>query len=424
MILAEMTTTSTPASTLLSELTDAIRSDDLQLVNTLFRKIDLAHMKEADQLLVYLTDFCGGCNVPEALKIIMGIADEANLQQLLLSSATRLLKILNFKEYKFMLKTLGMQYFRTMCELADANTGQDTALACVRLDEYFGLLSYDDYQLVAVYTLQYGLYSNFTVLEHVTDLMRRTSVILAKPSYVLPGSSSTSELFDSLEPYLKTRSTLRLSPDAFVFLTTKRTDLGPYELEGLREQIWSDYRLMSEAEQIEACHAIAVSRIRLGLQTNVLLYQVLGPSNLQVGTDLSEDGPCTTFGGCRMFTCTQFQITDEEASQLEGGLATRRSYATNESVQYPWFKGSCDVCLSRIAKPCYAVRRPMPDGGWNGCFCSWDCVEKQLCLLGDGTIAQIPSFRKEMMLVGIQDRDDGEEIVDSISGVEITETLE
>jgi hypothetical protein len=43
-----------------------------------------------------------------------------------------------------------------------------------------------------------------------------------------------------------------------------------------------------------------------------------------------------------------------------------------------WFNGSCDFCEIEI--PCYhwAVRIPLPKGGWDGCYCSFTCMKKQI----------------------------------------------
>lgn len=40
-----------------------------------------------------------------------------------------------------------------------------------------------------------------------------------------------------------------------------------------------------------------------------------------------------------------------------------------------WFSGMCMVCGIKIRNKSYAVRYPLEQGGWFGCFCSFKCIE-------------------------------------------------
>lgn len=41
-----------------------------------------------------------------------------------------------------------------------------------------------------------------------------------------------------------------------------------------------------------------------------------------------------------------------------------------------WFKGSCDVCDVKIRNLSYAIRFPLLKGGWFGCYCCFECMNK------------------------------------------------
>lgn len=56
-------------------------------------------------------------------------------------------------------------------------------------------------------------------------------------------------------------------------------------------------------------------------------------------------------GGCRMLTC-------------------------NCREEGEWFTGKCDYCKSDIRDISHALRLPLVEGSWVGCYCSMDCIVK------------------------------------------------
>lgn len=101
---------------------------------------------------------------------------------------------------------------------------------------------------------------------------------------------------------------------------------------------------------------------------NNQIERFYGPANVIVGFDCiskpythpNENGPC------RMLTCLCKEDEDDHEDDL-----------SEEVLSYPWslwFKGNCEICKRKIQKFRHAVRLPLPDGGFIGCFCSFDCV--------------------------------------------------
>lgn len=74
-----------------------------------------------------------------------------------------------------------------------------------------------------------------------------------------------------------------------------------------------------------------------------------GPLNNKI------DSACTTknIDGCRMLTCTCHDGLD-------------------------WFKGDCSGCGINIPRRSWAIRYPVMLGGWEGCYCSYECIAQQL----------------------------------------------
>ena len=97
---------------------------------------------------------------------------------------------------------------------------------------------------------------------------------------------------------------------------------------------------------------------------NIYLNQFFGPSNPRAGMELGEnDFVCSKYGGCRPMYCMCFEIDEDDDED----------YSVQEK---DWFTSRCDECGIRILKKRYALRRPLSMGGWKGCFCSFDCIDK------------------------------------------------
>ena len=74
-------------------------------------------------------------------------------------------------------------------------------------------------------------------------------------------------------------------------------------------------------------------------------------------------------GPCRMLECIccEFDDVSYEGEKIE-------------AVYSNWFTGRCNVCMRSIRDSSHTVRLPLENGGWNGCYCSIDCIR------GDNTI--------------------------------------
>jgi len=86
----------------------------------------------------------------------------------------------------------------------------------------------------------------------------------------------------------------------------------------------------------------------------------------------AASGPVLVEGGCRMLDCNCAEDGD-----------------TDDIAEIPrdtWFQGWCDQCGQTIRVACHALRTPLPDGCWAGCYCSVECVS---CTTDDETTARL-----------------------------------
>jgi hypothetical protein len=101
------------------------------------------------------------------------------------------------------------------------------------------------------------------------------------------------------------------------------------------------------------------------------LFQEFGPVNTIYSPSSSLGDPtheCVKYGGCRMLLCKEFESVDVNGDDVD--------VMADEVHIHDWFRGSCDHCLKKIARRNYAVRLPLCHGGWQGCFCSLECLRE------------------------------------------------
>ena len=164
----------------------------------------------------------------------------------------------------------------------------------------------------------------------------------------------------------------------------------------------------------------ALAEMRSALQEDPELFRIFGPCNTRLGCDLSADHPCASHGGCRMFLCQCSEAWDDDEEDDSGLYAADRAGGFRLMA---WFRGSCDFCFRRIASPYHALRRPLLAGGWQGTFCSGEClrdfvqaglrrVDGAQCAEGrcvplandDPEVVVVRLLEEEVMATGIQDR--------------------
>jgi hypothetical protein len=135
------------------------------------------------------------------------------------------------------------------------------------------------------------------------------------------------------------------------------------------------------------------------MNANEILLQILGPANPIVNGDFSQiHHVCFKYGGCRMLFCNCFEL-DQVSNYDDTG---------SDNPYYPnipqWFTGKCQQCRRVITKRCYAVRRPLPQGGWRGTFCSWNCVHLSGDMDDELSITYADMADKRINEFGITDR--------------------
>lgn len=164
-----------------------------------------------------------------------------------------------------------------------------------------------------------------------------------------------------------------------------------------RDELISQYASARMNEKIEMLTEVR----KLEPFDDTVIFQEYGPLNNIYTASLLPLDPehiCSKHGGCRMLLCTEFESMDVNGDEFD-------LMAETEPVT-DWFRGSCDKCLKRIKEKHYAVRQPLPHGGWKGCYCSFVCLSELIDLthLTPREEEAVGRIYNQLLEVGIRER--------------------
>lgn len=277
-------------------------------------------------------------------------------------------------------------------------------VGCERLNTIFGKQSYSTYKSLHADLEQRQKDiedRNQAVFDFLTRCMEETSPPLPKPVWIKL-FADLPENKEELQQFTVAVAVTQL-PEPRVIAEIMTGGLGAAGI-GSAEEIgnwkiqWEERARRNEltAEERQTVLTYLTRVLRAELSSHDDLARVYGPSHPPEMTELNDDPefPCSMHGGCRMFLCVCLENVDNEFGTDPKPPAT-----------VEWFRGSCDKCHGKIEHKHYAVRKPIFLGGWLGCYCSWDCIRKDMGTPSDlGTVAMIDAFEKKVLEVGIQDR--------------------
>jgi hypothetical protein len=277
-------------------------------------------------------------------------------------------------------------------------TGMVFSLVCDRLLEAFHLENLEDFQWdhledtveETLHASQYDphfisreMYSetrnNKDVKRYIEYKRKKllNNVKAKKPEWVM--EPKTHGVLDETEEKYK----------SFEFLNSEKV------LTQLKEAIDSHVKIdpldFEQTQQLEKITSMAIS-----LKENILNQnedfppeRYYGPSNEIFGQDC-----CGMKGPCRMFYCICRNDEDYENT----------SYLDVELNKQAWFNGTCEECGIGIEKFRYAIRYPVKDGGWIGCFCSFECMKKSNIRPNDSeSDLRIKEIKETITKIGIVD---------------------
>lgn len=292
-------------------------------------------------------------------------------------------------------------------ELFEKGTGENLSLALRNLFDMVGEPSGELYR--TLYD-EANNSKNEVAKEFVSDLQTYYKRPVDKPKYIFNINGEDEDMIEESDLIDVANATLAeeiISDIPFddvdvcaKYLTAGlgKSGLEVVDVESTQQAIKEKLEAMTSEEREKYMGSFLSQDMMDKMYENELLFQILGPVNPIVNGDFSQmNHVCFKYGGCRMLFCNCYEL--EILSQSD---------ETGSEPYYPnipqWFIGYCQNCKRKINKRCYAVRRPLPQGGWKGTFCSWNCVHLSGDMDDDLSIAYADMTQKRLIMSGISDR--------------------
>lgn len=147
--------------------------------------------------------------------------------------------------------------------------------------------------------------------------------------------------------------------------------------DALRRDITGKFAHMPLKERQELVSTIVWNTKMMYLADRADLFRVFGlclPLSGGLLLKVLSKDPCEMWGGCRAMTCWHNENVDIHTDDV----VSQDPVAEGRLDEIWWFTGKCDECMLVIEKECYAVRMPLETGGFEGCFCSFECMRKRV----------------------------------------------
>lgn len=224
------------------------------------------------------------------------------------------------------------------------------------------------------------LYPNVLLQDYLIEMVKVDSLKVIRPNWII-NEYDTIPYEDELFNLIKEPPLLYDLPD----------DDFAKELIN-NEDLYNKYVNANDEEKNSIIEPFMLSALRNYLLLDDDKYvKIYGPENTLFNTDLSGNDICSKIG-CRMLTCNEFH---EDVDIFEEDYY--------EKVP-DWFTGVCDYCFNTIRKRHYACRYPFKNGGFCGCYCSWECVRDDTDANKYIELKLIDIFEEAVNKIGIQDR--------------------
>jgi len=391
---------------------ESIKNDNLKLLDDVLKIMPVENLtvKNQDTLLLTFLSLCTENERKEAAKLILERWNVIYPDNDKISILPRLFLNNKFDIYilSFLMSIYNdFTFVELMDEFSQWDVSPNVVTACSKADSIFGPQPLKTYELIRDNAIEH---KNYVVEDYIIAKILEISPFAPKPDYI---KNYIEEYFDEYKNKLPTEKELEelgekeskketslegiILPDddEAVNMLTEGLIRWGISIEEINEakKLLKEEISSSEEKKRELLLPIIKNQKEEYLDSDRLLFWIFGPSNPIIGQNLTLNTPSAKYGGCRMFLTNLFDY-DEEFDYVAD-----------------WFTGNCEQCLLRIRHRWYAVRLPRVHGGWEGCFCSWECVKEKL---EDIEIDQmqpeilthqlIEAYKIKTEEIGIQDR--------------------
>jgi hypothetical protein len=381
-----MENTSTSLSnTFLKYLQDAIQKQKEDEFQSLIHRIPLSKLpfEETNKLLIYLLTFIEQNNFIPGLKIVLkfwggmevGFDDYVGQDLYPVIPTLFLDPTIPIRILKFIMISMEdvMSVEEVAIELIEKGNGDQLKNALKNLFDILGEPSGETFRILMDEAIQSEKEEG---IEFFSSLQSYFMKPVERPKYIdegeqkdLPEEKKLLEIADEVADEITNVEIDCEDLDGLViFLTSGLQKYGivAIDVEQVQESLREKLSHMTVDERKEYMKSFLNQQSFEDLNANETLFCILGPVNPIVNGDFTKsDHICYKYGGCRMFYCNCYESDWLNPDDED------KPYYPNIPL---WFTGVCENCGREVQKRCYAVRRPLPQGGWRGTYCSWSCL--------------------------------------------------
>lgn len=388
------------------------KNNDIDKISALMLKIPLEQMDDtaSDKLLIYILNNCFlGDASDVALYIINRFNELTPDSDKELSLFTRLftMRTLDDRVLSWIIPNMETECYEFVINELITYDATNTLLPTYqRATKLYSGTDNDTYQRLYTYALDQD---NNIAAGYLKVLMAETNEFAPIPNWVYNFGEDLSinlkEYVYEYNPDLlpKARDVLSRLPEIkfeeFKLPTKEESinllteglatsGLSQTEIETSKELLSKEFDSFDDEAKMKLLQPVIESLDIFELKGNVDLFRILGPVNPHYDSDLSLDHICYKYGGCRLQTCTCFEFSDDE----------------NDIPAEDWFTGVCQECNLRLRSRAHALRKPLPFGGWIGCFCSAECIRESIVIPNILSNLMIDRIVNQLATYKIQDK--------------------
>lgn len=346
----------------MEDIKNALINYDIEKFNKLINELDKTIIYNDKDLSIFksLFDICFKYNRTDEFKILY---DKWTLPDLFQDFSLILWMFINVnftsKELKFACDILDYSYVDIVDELIYYDSNYEILLAMKKCDEIFEKQSNETYGYLMDLA---NVENNSEVFNYLIDKFVAGSDYAQTPEWIKDFTNNNMPTEDEIDRkrLINIKITIedvnKLSLDEMIkLLTASGKELGLTEdtIEQSKEYFRKIIPSMDDKEKYMLMKDILKIKKYNEEQDNIDSFRLYGPDNPLVETSYSELKDRRS----RMFYCNYFDF-DEDEQEF-----------------YDWFIGFCEICYKRIKYRWYAVRLPLPHGGFRGCYCSHQCLQ-------------------------------------------------
>lgn len=344
-------------------------------------------------------------NRPDLLVTFVKLLQDTNPAEDEYPIATLLLSLdLSPSTITFLSDNVVIDYFETVCGLFTVEDDLQITRALGACDRIFPDIPPATY-VVAFEKFLEQPYHNHLIQKYLGLKISETSEDIAPiPSWVIPGSEVPGEevIASRIPAPSKYRSQGTTADVEYLiennYVSPEATLQDP---EQVRQVLRGRLTRMTARERSLTIQELINNTNEMLLALDPVLFGVFGPCHRMpaaIRLSSTDKDPCRRWGGCRMLTCYENENMDDLTD--EPRFKDERAYAIE------WFTGRCGrrECPNRILAKHYAVRMPLAIGGWEGCYCSFECMSLVTPSTDEVQLTLIEEYRSLVKKVGIYDR--------------------